>query len=75
MFIVGIRKDHDIINIYHKIIEECIFKDLVHSSYNDRRSIAVTLLYDVTLVRTHVCEKGGVFLRGFFDSYVLVSIR
>jgi len=74
MFVVGIRKDNNVVDIHDKVLEDHVLKDFVHGSYNGGRPIAVALLHNATAVISHVCEEGGVLFRVFFDSDVVVPI-
>jgi len=60
MFIVGISKDNNIVDIDDKVLEDHVLKDFVHGSYHVGRSIAVALLHNATAVVYHMCEEGGV---------------
>jgi len=74
MFVVGIRKDNNIVDVDDKVLEDHVLKDFVHGSYHGGRSIAVPLLHNATAIISHVCEEGGVLFRVFFDSDVVVPI-
>jgi len=74
MFVVGISKDNNVVDIDDKVLEDHVFKDFVHGSYHGGRSNAVALLHNATAVISHMCEEGGVFFRVFFDSDVVVHI-
>ena len=51
-----------------------VLEDFVHGSYYRGRSIAVTLVYNATVVISHGCEECEVLFRIFFDSNVVVPI-
>jgi len=59
MFVVGIGKDNNIVNIDDKVPED-VFKDFVCAWYHTDTSITVALLYDATALISHVYEEGGV---------------
>jgi len=55
MFLVGISKDNNIVDVDDKVFEDHVLKDFVHGSYHGGRSVAVALLHDRTAVISHMC--------------------
>jgi len=74
MFVVGIQKDNNVVDIDDKVLEDHVLKDFVHGSYYGGRSIAVALLHNATAIISHVCEESGLLFLVFFDSDVVVPI-
>jgi len=62
------------VDVDDKVLEDHVFKDIVHGSYHGGRSIAFALLHNATAVISHMCDEGGVLFRVFFDSYVVIPI-
>jgi len=74
MFVVGTRKDNNIVDVNDKVLEDHVLKDFVYRLYYSSRSIAIALLHDTTAVISQVCEEGGVLFRVSFDSDIVVPI-
>jgi len=74
MFVVGISKDNNIVDVDDKVLEDHVLKDFVHASYHGGRSVLFALLHDATAVISHVWEEGGMLFRVFFDPDLVVPI-
>jgi len=74
MFVVGIRKDDNIVDVDDKVFEDHVLKDFVHGSPHGGRRIAVALLHNATVVISHVSEEGGGLFQVFLDCDVVVPI-
>jgi len=62
------------VDVNDKVFEDYVLNVFVSGSYHGSGSIVITLLYNVTVVISHIYEEGRVWFRVFFNSDVMVHI-